>query len=154
MMAIAVQYARWFSLDEAMPNATIIARGHRMISAGANGSDYHLRHGCVRRQVGSKTGEDYHLCEGCDPAWHSERRAIARARDRGVDIAGSDLYLWGHYGCCPPCWEAIIEAGVGEVYLVDRAEALFNQNHPDNIVGRQFEYFTISSTDCRRPVAT
>jgi len=33
----------------------------------------------------------------------------------------------------------MIEAGIGDVYLLEGSEALFNKNHPQNIVGKQFE---------------
>src|SRR6185503_18918892 len=139
IMRFAIGYAREHTLDETMPNASVIVVEGEPICAGANGSDFHRLYGCRRQVAGSTTGQGYHLCEGCHPRHHSERRALRSAADQGLDMRGADLYLWGHFGCCPDCWEAMEEAGIGDVYLVEGAEALFNKRHPDNIVGSQFD---------------
>lgn len=55
-----------------------------------------------------------------------------------MDIS-TDLYLWGHWWFCEPCWNAMIEAGIRDVYLLENSEVLFNKAHPENIIGRQFE---------------
>src|SRR3989344_441935 len=57
----------------------------------------------------------------------------------GHETIGADLYLWGHWWACQPCWNAIIEAGIENVYLLKDSERLFNKASPDNIIGRQFD---------------
>lgn len=141
IMRLAMRYARRYSKDRLMPNTSVVVVGGNPVATGANGSDYHRLYGCRRRARGSTTGEEYHLCEGCHPRNHSERRAINRAREGRRDIRGADLYLWGHYGCCPDCWREIAAAGIRDVYLVEGAEALFNEEHPSNVIGSQFERF-------------
>jgi deoxycytidylate deaminase len=143
IMRLAMRYAHWRSLDEVMPNASVIVIGGKPIAAGANGSNYHRLHGCRRQASGARTGQGYQLCEGCHPRNHSERRALQRMVERRLDTHGADLYLWGHFGCCPDCWEAIIEAGIRDVYLVEKAETLFNKRHPDNIIGSQFQRYCL-----------
>lgn len=52
---------------------------------------------------------------------HAERECLADARAKGVDPAGLTLYVTlepcNHHGKTPPCTEAIIQAGVGEVVV-------------------------------------
>lgn len=136
---LAKQIAKVFSLDETMPGGAVIVKEGVAIGVGANGSDYHKKHTCQRVVLKCKTGEGYDLCEGCHPKNHSEPKAINNAQERVYDTNGVDLYLWGHWWCCKWCWDAIIEAGITNVYLLKGSEILFNKNHPDNIVGKQFE---------------
>ena len=137
-MAIAREEARRHSLDKVMPNGSIIMRNGFILGRSANGSDYHQNHGCERVRRQCPTGEGYDLCEGCHPKNHSEPRAIKNARDHGHDTRDADLYLWGHWWCCRWCWDVIIEAGIANVFLVKNSEVLFNKEHPDNVVGKQF----------------
>lgn len=138
-MEAAKAFAREHSLDKTMPNASVIVRDGKIIAAGANGSDYHETHECERVKQNIPSGEGYELCPGCSPENHGEQSAIKDANEKGVDTAGADLYLWGHWWCCEPCWNAMIEAGIKDVYLLDGSEKLFDKNHPDNIVGHQFD---------------
>jgi deoxycytidylate deaminase len=139
-MAAARHLAEFESLDKTMPGAAVIVQDEVIIGGAANGSDYHEKHDCERVRLGCKTGEGYELCEGCHPKNHSEAKAIQDAQENSKNTQGADLYLWGHWWCCKWCWDVIIEAGIERVFLVDDSEILFNKEHPDNIVGRQFEY--------------
>lgn len=136
-------FARWwsrrYSLDSLMPTGAVLVRGGKILGAGANGNSYHSKNKCRRVLLGSKTGEGYELCEGCHPRNHSELRAIAYARKKGLDVSGSDLYLWGHWWCCHACWSGIVQSGIEGVFLLEKSEVLFNKEHPENIVGRQFD---------------
>ena len=138
-MVLAKAFAKKSSLDSVMPGAPVIVKNEVVLGAGANGSDYHKKQKCQRVILGSKSGEDYELCEGCHPKNHSELSAIRDALTRGSDTSGSDLYLWGHWWCCKPCWDAMIQAGISMVFLLENSEILFNKEHPDNIVGKQFD---------------
>lgn len=138
-MRAAREYAREHSLDTTMPTGSVIVKDSVIIGRGANGSDYHEKHGCERVRLGSKTGQDYEKCEGCHPKNHSERRAVFDASEQGYETSGADLYLWGHWWCCTPCWNAMIEAGIRDVVLLEGSEILFNKDAKGNIVGRQFD---------------
>ncbi len=131
-------YAREHSLDESVQTGSVLVQNGEIIGRGANGSDYHTKHGCERVKRGIPTGHGYELCEGCHPKNHSEPRAIADAVKSGHNTIGADLYLWGHWWCCEPCWNAIIEAGIRDVYLLTGSEILFNKAHSDNVLGKQF----------------
>jgi len=138
-MTAAKMYAEEFSLDKVMPGTAVVVKDRKILGIGANGSDYHKTHSCRRVELGCKSGEGYDLCEGCHPKNHSETTAINDAVKKGYNPRGADLYLWGHFWCCKPCWDAMIKAGIRNVYLMEGSERLFNKEHPDNIVGKQFE---------------
>jgi deoxycytidylate deaminase len=137
-MIEARDYAMEHSLDDTVKTGSVIVKNGMIIACGANGSDYHEKYGCERVKRNIPTGQGYELCEGCSPKNHSERRAVFEAMKEGYDAQGADLYLWGHWWCCKDCWDAMIEAGIRNVYLQEGSDALFNKEHPDNIIGRQF----------------
>lgn len=138
-MAAAREFARANSLDKTMPNASLLIRDGVEIGSGANGSRFHLMNECERIRLKCPTGTGYDLCEGCHPRNHGEPKAIEDALFRGNPTAGADLYLWGHWWCCEPCWDAMRAAGVTRVFLLERSEILFNKSHPEHVIGRQFE---------------
>lgn len=138
-MVEAREYARQNSIDKTIQTASIIVKDGEIIGRGANGSDYHDKHECERVKQNIPTGQGYELCEGCHPKNHSEPRAIKDARDSGHDPKGADLYLWGHWWCCEPCWNAMQEAGIKTVFLIEDSDILFNKEADDNIVGKQFD---------------
>lgn len=124
-MQAASEYAKECSLDKAKPNASVLVKEGSIIGRGANGSDYHLHHECERVKQKILTGERYDLCEGCHPKNHSEPKAILNAKQNGFDPNGADIYLWGHWWCCKPCWDKMIEAGINDVYLLEGSEEIF-----------------------------
>ncbi|MFZ3015994.1 MAG: deaminase [Minisyncoccia bacterium] len=134
----AKEYARKHSLDDVMPTGSVVVKNSEILGLGANGSNYHKNHECERIKKNIPTGQGYDLCEGCHPKNHSELKAIKDAMDKDFNPKGADLYLWGHWWCCEPCWDAIIKAGIKNVYLMNRSEILFNKENSDNIVGKQF----------------
>ena len=135
----AYKFARESSLDKVMPGAAVIVKNGEIIGAGANGSDWHADNECERVRLNCKSGEGYDLCEGCHPKNHSEPSAIANCIELGNDPEEADLYLWGHWWFCEDCWNAMIEAGIKNTFVLDNAHVLFDKNHPDNIVGKQFD---------------
>ena len=72
--------------------------------------------GAVLVREDQTIGEGFHAELG---GLHAERAAIAEARQRGEDPAGSTIYLTlepcAHTGRQPPCTEAILEAGISRV---------------------------------------
>ncbi|MGF7229701.1 MAG: hypothetical protein ACQR33_07030 [Candidatus Saccharibacteria bacterium] len=140
-MAAARAYAEQASLDKTMPNASLIVKDGVVIGRGANGSTYHEENGCERVRLHMPSGQGYELCEGCSPENHGEPSAIRDAHENGVtdeDLDGAEIYLWGHWWCCEPCWGSMLDNGIRTVYLLEDSQKLFNKDHPDNIVGKQF----------------
>jgi deoxycytidylate deaminase len=138
-MVLAKEYARRHSSDRNMPNASVLVQDGHIVGIGSNSSTYHDQHGCRRVELGCRSGEGYELCEGCHPKSHGEARAIQDAHNLGYATAGTDLYLWGHWWCCKDCWQAMIAAGIRQVYLLEGSEVLFDRERPGNIVGHQFD---------------
>jgi deoxycytidylate deaminase len=141
-MLAAKAYAGEHSLDSTMPTGSVIVRDGEIIGRGANGSDYHKTHECQRVKQHIPTGQGYELCEGCHPKNHSEPRAVADALQNfpeNADLSDAELYLWGHWWCCQPCWDSMINSGIKRVYLQENSQILFNKESPDNIVGHQFD---------------
>ena len=135
----AKEYAREHSLDSTMPTGSVVVMNGNILGLAANGSDYHKTHECDRIKQNIPTGQGYELCEGCHPKNHSESRAVTNAKQTGHETKGADLYLWGHYWCCEPCWNAMISAGIENVYLMEGSEVLFNKTNSNNMVGHQFD---------------
>lgn len=135
-MQIAKGTAIQESLDEHHINASVIVKNGSIVAKGANGSTYHDNNECERRRLGVPTGEGYELCEGCHPKNHSEQTAIRNAQENNIATEGADLYLWGHWWCCKPCWDAMIDAGINQVYLMEGSEVSFS---PRNERGQYLE---------------
>lgn len=138
-MQAAKDYAKAHSLDDAVPTGAVVVKEGKIIGRAANGSDYHKTHECERIKRGIPTGQGYELCEGCHPKNHSEVGAVQQAKEAGYDTKGADVYLWGHWWCCEPCWNAMTAGGINHVYLMKDSETLFNKESPDNVIGKQFE---------------
>ncbi len=138
-MAKSMEFARQHNTVKHIGAAVIVKEG-RVIGYGSIGASVHAKQGgCIREKMNVPTGTQYELCEGCDSKYHSEADAIRDAKENGKDTRGADLYLWGHWWLCEPCWNAIIEAGIRDVYLLKNSEILFNKENPKNVIGRQFE---------------
>lgn len=137
-MALAKAFAQAQSLDTVMPGAAVVVNKERVIGIGANGSEYHLHHGCERVRLNCPTGEGYELCPGCGPENHSERRAINSAIAQNAKLRNADLYLWGHWWFCKDCWDYMIASNIANCYLVEESNILFDKTNPDNIIGKQF----------------
>ncbi len=103
----------------------VIVKDGKIVAVGSNaGIRINI---CPRVLRGSKTGTDYHFCKDvCKQKGHAEQTACLDAKEKKLDVKGSDLYLWGHWWCCEPCWNAMIEAGIKNVYLEEGAEEKFN----------------------------
>ncbi len=104
------------------PTAAVLVKEGKIIGEGKNGGENPPAF-CVRVLRGSKTGEEYDLCPGCNPKNHAEPSAIRNATS---DVMCADLYLYGHWWCCEPCWKEMITAGVSHVYLVEGATEKFS----------------------------
>lgn len=141
-MQAAFTFAKQYSHDVTMPTGSVIVKDGQIIGRGSNGSDYHQIHGCERVKRGIPTGQGYELCEGCHPHNHSEPRAIIDALESNHKLNGATLYLWGHWWCCEPCWNSMINSGIVDVVLMENSEVLFNKQAEGNIVGSQIEYMT------------
>jgi deoxycytidylate deaminase len=82
---------------------------------------------CIRKLFKIPTGQKYWLCPGCaSHKNHGEYRAAVELIKKFPQKinSGLDLYLWGHWWCCKPCWDKMIEAGIKNVYVAENSEKL------------------------------
>jgi deoxycytidylate deaminase len=133
----AKTYACQHSLDKKHKTGSVVVKNREIIGSGANGSDYHEHNECERVKQNVPSGEGYELCEGCHPKNHSEPAALADAQKNDHQTQGADLYLWGHWWCCEPCWNTMTAGGINQVYLAEGSEKLFDKNHSEHIIGNQ-----------------
>lgn len=147
-MQTAREFSKNNSTDRLQPTGSVIVQDSKIIGEAANVIpltnpklvEMHRNGLCTRKLLKVKTGTKYWLCPGCAKySDHSEQRAIKQARGNGLDTKGADLYLYGHWWCCKPCWDKITEAGIKNVYLLNDSEKLFNSQHPENILGKNFK---------------
>lgn len=93
--------------------------------------EFHRTKLCLRKLLKIPSGQKYWVCPGCAKhQHHAEWGAVRNALKNVKDISGADLYLYGHWWCCKPCWDSMIAAGIRDVYLVEGAFELFeNRAH-------------------------
>ena len=122
--------------DFQVPTGAVVVSNGEIIGRAANQSslknkkliDFHKNVFCVRRFLKIPTGTKYWLCPGCAQfRHHAESRAVKDALKNKDYIKGANLYLYGHWWCCKPCWDAMIAAGIDKVYLVEGATGLFRR---------------------------
>lgn len=133
------------STERQHPNGAVLVKDGKVIAIAASQSaiknekllEWHRKGLCVRRILKIPSGQKYWLCPGCASSKnHAETLVVKEAQKNGVSTSGADLYLWGHWWCCESCWNAMISAGVRNVYLLSGSEKLFNRNSKENIIGR------------------
>lgn len=103
------------------PTGAVIAKNGKVVAEGSNsGIRVEI---CPRVLRHSKTGTDYQYCKDlCKQGGHAEAMAVADAKNKEINISGADLYLWGHWWCCEPCWNSMTKAGIRDVYLEKGSE--------------------------------
>jgi deoxycytidylate deaminase len=138
-MAMAKEYAKKYCTKLFQAGAAVVVKNGVVVGIGSIGNNPTHLEGCERIKQNMPTGQGYDLCPGCDPKFHSEPSAIRDTVSKGNDASGADLYLWGHFWCCKDCWDAMIAAGIKNVYVMEGSEVLFNKKDPNNIIGHQFD---------------
>jgi deoxycytidylate deaminase len=115
------------------PTGAVVVKDGKIIGRGGNLAGlpfkkwqlFHKNVFCVRRFFKIKTGTKYWTCPGCAKNKnHAEARA-ARDAAKNPDSSGADLYLYGHWWCCEPCWNEMIKCGIKNVYLLENATEIF-----------------------------
>jgi tRNA(Arg) A34 adenosine deaminase TadA len=125
------------STDKGHPTGAVVVKEGKILGGAANQSgfknekliNFHAKGWCVRKILKIKSGEKYWLCPGCSTNKdHAESRAVGDAISKvGSDmLKGADLYLYGHWWCCKECWDAMIYAGIKDVYLLENSWKIFN----------------------------
>ncbi len=84
-------------------------------------------HICPRVVLDCPSGTGYDLCTLHDAPGHAEQMAVKTAVEQGIDLRGADAYLFGHWWACEPCWTALIDAGIRDLYVTDDAHDRFSR---------------------------
>ncbi len=140
-MAEAMLMRNTKSTDKNHPTGAVLVKEGTIIGRAANQAGFkkhtlirfHEKGWCVRRCLKVKSGTRYWLCPGCaSHENHAEALAVKDAiKNVGrEEVVGADLYLYGHWWCCKPCWDAMIGGGIRNVYLLDHSRELFDKSRP------------------------
>lgn len=118
--------------------SSIVVQNDAVVGKGINGDGWHQSNNrCIRIEKGLSTGVGYDQCPGCHGDNHAERVALRQA---GEQARGANLYLYGHWWICASCWNAITEAGIAHIYMLDKAEYLFDRNESTSVIGTSAQY--------------
>ena len=133
-MAEAKKFMIANSTDLNHSTGAVVVLGDRIIGHAANQSalknkkllELHKNGLCVRRIFKIPSGQKYWLCPGCASHHnHAEWGAVRDAIKHEKSANGADLYLYGHWWCCKPCWDAMVAAGIKDVYVIEGAYGMF-----------------------------
>lgn len=129
---IAAIYAREFSGCTKVQVGSVIARGDRILAAGANRSlpKYLCKNrGCLRIEKFGDDSKTHRNPEDCR-AIHSEIDALASAASAGISVAGASIWITRYP--CEACARAIAMAGIKEVHygrqqkISEETQAIFD----------------------------
>jgi len=129
MMVEACKARETLSGDPVYPiGAVLVKDGEVLVSVG-NGYNLgaHQVHICPRVVQECPSGTGYDLCTLHDDPGHAEQMAVNVAQEQGIDAQGADLYMYGHWWACEPCWSKLINAGVRDVYVTVDAHERFDR---------------------------
>ncbi len=126
------------STDRRHATGAVVVKDGAIIGAAANQAGFkhpklielHQKGWCVRMFLKVKSGTKYWMCPGCSTHRdHAESGAVRDALSKAGKeaVRGADVYLYGHFWCCKPCWDSMLAAGVNKVYVVDNAYELFGK---------------------------
>jgi tRNA(Arg) A34 adenosine deaminase TadA len=131
--------------DSLYPVGVVLVRDDEVLARAGNGFNRGsgTKHICPRVVLDCPSGTGYDLCALHDSIGHAETMLMQVAHDQGIDPADCDVYMFGHWWCCEPCWKAMIDAGVRDVCVLDDAHERFSR---DRVFA---ETLTGSRTDLR-----
>ncbi|MFH0928486.1 MAG: hypothetical protein V1821_03365 [bacterium] len=129
MMQEAIKAQKELAGDPLWPIGTVLTRDNRVLARAGNGFNRGSqgKHICPRIVQECKSGEGYDLCALHAPEGHAERMIREEARRLGIPTEGADLYFFGHWWFCEPCWQEVIAAGIRDTILPEGADRLFSK---------------------------
>ncbi len=115
--------------DPTYPVGVAVVRDGEVLLTVGNGYNLGKQvHVCPRIVLECPTGTGYDLCTLHDSPGHAEAMAVKVAAEKGIDIVGADVYMYGHWWACEPCWNALIAAGIRDVYVTADAHDRFSRD--------------------------
>ncbi|OGL86907.1 hypothetical protein A3I41_03050 [Candidatus Uhrbacteria bacterium RIFCSPLOWO2_02_FULL_48_18] len=129
-MAAAEVARRECAGDSLYPVGVVLVRDAQVLVRAGNGFNRGsaTKHICPRVVLECPSGMGYDLCTLHDSIGHAEPMLMQVALEQGIDPTGCDVYMFGHWWCCEPCWKAMIDAGVRDVYVLDDAHERFSRD--------------------------
>lgn len=118
------------SSDPLFPVGIALVKDGQLVAVAGNGFNQGsgTPHICPRYVLGCPSGVGYELCHLHDPEGHAEPMVVAEATRLGIDTNGADAYMYGHWWACEPCWNALIAAGIRNLYVTDDAHERFSRD--------------------------
>lgn len=115
--------------DRLFPVGAVLVRDGRVLARAGNGYNRgaETRHVCPRVVMDCPSGTGYELCHLHDAPGHAEPMLMATAKEQGIDPSGADVYLYGHWWCCEPCWNVMNDQRIRDVYLLENAHEAFDR---------------------------
>lgn len=128
-MIAAAEARRVCAGDSLFPVGVVLVRDGEILARAGNGFNRgsSKKHICPRVVLDCPSGTGYDLCTLHDSIGHAEPMLMQVAREQGIDTIGADVYMFGHWWCCEPCWKAMIDAGIRDVYLLENAHEQFSR---------------------------
>lgn len=116
--------------DSLYPVGIAIVRDGKVLLTAGNGFNRGAGavHVCPRIVLDVPSGTGYDLCTLHDAPGHAEAMAVKVAAEQGINIVGADAYMYGHWWACEPCWNALIKAGIRDLYVADDADDRFSRD--------------------------
>lgn len=116
--------------DPLYPVGIAIVRDGEVLVTAGNGFNRGsgVVHVCPRVVLECPSGTGYELCALHDAPGHAEQMAVKAAGEQGINIRGADAYMYGHWWACEPCWNALIAAGIKDLYVTDDADIRFHRD--------------------------
>ncbi|OGL98166.1 hypothetical protein A2318_01470 [Candidatus Uhrbacteria bacterium RIFOXYB2_FULL_45_11] len=116
--------------DSLYPVGVVLVQDDQVLARAGNGFNRGsgIKHICPRVVLECPSGTGYDLCTLHDSIGHAETMLMQIALEQGINPSGCDVYMFGHWWCCEPCWKAMIDAGVRDVYVLDDAHERFSRD--------------------------
>lgn len=128
-MLVAARAREELAGDPSYPVGIVLVKDGQVVARAGNGFNRGRQvHVCPRLVLECPSGTGYDLCALHDAPGHAERMVLQEATRLGIEPRGADVYLYGHWWACEPCWSAMIQAGVRDVYVVDDAHEWFSRD--------------------------
>lgn len=117
--------------DPLYPVGIVLVRDGVVLARAGNGFNKGggTTHICPRVVLGCPSGQGYDLCTLHDSPGHAETMLMNIAREQGLDTVGCDVYMFGHWWCCEPCWKAMLDAGIRDVFVTNDAQTRFSREN-------------------------
>lgn len=115
--------------DPLFPVGAVLVREGKVIARAGNGYNRGAGtvHVCPRIVFECPSGTGYDLCHLHDAPGHAESMLIQIAKEQRMDPSGADVYLCGHWWCCEPCWQIMIDHDIRDVFLLENAHIEFDR---------------------------